>query len=357
MATLAELLRAQGGDWNIGGIDRAQELADLLGKQGVTSLDVRGFTGGGEAANPNYTPNPNPGEALRGGKPDPNWSKTIQVPRQLTIGGKNIGFAGNYNNDGSYGQHAGPGLQSSGNLGDINSYNRVGWSARGDGNVSYNVVTGPDGKLRIMPFWASSNETAKYAPVVGALGAFVGGGLLANAAGMGAAGSAGAAGGQTAAGGLGTTSGFGGVGTDAAVSGAGSLGGEVAGAAGGAATGFGGVGTDAAVSGLGAAASGVPSWLPEGLKGYWDFIKSNPKLIGALAGGLLGGVSGGGDGGGGSGSAKYTGPMPTITRGGWQANNDAGYKPMAVPQFGLLGGQGTPQANSGLARYMGLLGQ
>ena len=107
--------------------------------------------------------------------------------------------------------------------------------------------------------------------------------------------------------------------------------------------------------GAGALATGLPSWVPDGLAPAWDFIKGNPKLIGALAGGLLGGVGSGGE----ETPASYTGPMPTITRGNWNADNRAAYKPMQMTQYGggLLSTPGTKQAGSGLHQYMGLLGR
>jgi hypothetical protein len=82
--------------------------------------------------------------------------------------------------------------------------------------------------------------------------------------------------------------------------------------------------------------------------GLLERLLTNPRLIGAVAGGLLGGSGGGGSGGG---SEAYTGPMPTITRGGWNPNPQASF--MQVPQFGqgLLTGPG--QANSGLWRFKG----
>ncbi len=102
-----------------------------------------------------------------------------------------------------------------------------------------------------------------------------------------------------------------------------------------------------------AAAGAMPSWLPSGLAPAWDFIKQNPKLVGALAGGLVGGASGGA-GGGADTPAAYTGPMPTITRGQWSAT-PTGYDPskLAPGGGGLLGVKTT---GAGLGRYMGLLG-
>jgi hypothetical protein len=112
--------------------------------------------------------------------------------------------------------------------------------------------------------------------------------------------------------------------------------------------------TAAAGAALPAGVSSMPSWLPQGLQGSWDFIKNNPKLIGALAGGLLGGAGAQEE----EAPAPYTGPMPTITRGNFKAA-PSGYAPMAKQSYGggLLSTPGTKQAASGLHQYMGLLGR
>ena len=83
--------------------------------------------------------------------------------------------------------------------------------------------------------------------------------------------------------------------------------------------------------------------------GLLDYAAKNPKVVGGLLGGLTG-ATGGLDSGGG-GEAPYTGPMQTISRGGWQPRAQA--QQMALPTFGqgLKTAQGN--ANSGLWRFMG----
>jgi hypothetical protein len=110
-----------------------------------------------------------------------------------------------------------------------------------------------------------------------------------------------------------------------------------------------------------AGAGGGAGQLSGGLLSGWDGLKQaggslldyaakNPKavggLIGAVAGGAEGGVSGGGDGG-----AAYSGPMPTISRGGWQPQAQA--QQMAVPTFGANMNKAPGAANSGLWRFLG----
>lgn len=79
-----------------------------------------------------------------------------------------------------------------------------------------------------------------------------------------------------------------------------------------------------------------------------DWLKANPKLAAQLLGGAAGLLGGSG----GSGSAPYSGPMPTIQRGGWSPNANPQY--MQTKRYGLLSPQ--PKSNSGLGQYLGLLG-
>ena len=109
------------------------------------------------------------------------------------------------------------------------------------------------------------------------------------------------------------------------------LGGGIGGAATGATSGLGGL-----LGGAGSAAGGILDWL-----------KANPKLGGALLGGLLGGSGGGSSGGG----YSYSGPMPTVTRGGWKPQAQAQLMPVQNVAPALnLNQQG--QQNSGLLRYL-----
>jgi hypothetical protein len=82
--------------------------------------------------------------------------------------------------------------------------------------------------------------------------------------------------------------------------------------------------------------------------GLLDYIKANPKIVGSLAGGLLGATGGMSEG---ASDAPYTGPMPTITRGGWQPRAQA--QMMALPTFGQGLNTAQGNANSGLWRFMG----
>lgn len=116
-ALAAQIRATYGGDWDAEGVDRAAELADLMYAKGITKLgDIQLVdTDGGQ---------------------------------QLVMDGKNYGFLGDYNNDGSFGSKASDYLQDS---------NRIAWSARGNGNVSYTVGTNPEtGKTEIRPNWARS---------------------------------------------------------------------------------------------------------------------------------------------------------------------------------------------------------
>jgi hypothetical protein len=109
--------------------------------------------------------------------------------------------------------------------------------------------------------------------------------------------------------------------------------------------------TGAGMGGSGGLFGGMFSGMDAGKigSGLLDYAAKNPKVVGGLLGGVAG-ASGGLDSGGG-GEQPYTGPMPTISRGGWQPRVQA--QQMALPQFG--GGIKTAQGNagSGLWRFMG----
>lgn len=166
--TLAEQIRSlygSRGNWDEGGVDRASELADLLTMAGIT--DVSQID-------------------LKDGK--------------ALFGDKAVGFAGDYNNDGTYGSKASDTLQDG---------NRIGWSARGDGNVSYRVGTDENGNEYLAPEWGSSSDMGKVRTAIKlaalAAGAYYGfggfdGGLLGGEAAAAGAEAAGAAGGAEAAG-------------------------------------------------------------------------------------------------------------------------------------------------------------
>jgi len=178
---LAAQIRAQygtsgtgSGSWDDAGYDRAGELADLLIKAGVTDLgelsfqDLRGQTWGAGMDDQ--------GNATAG-----EWSEGV-LGRQLMIGDKAVGYLGDYNNDGTFGS------KSQDTLKGIGDEALLGWSARGDGNTSYRVITDPNtGKLVIAPGWNSSSDAADFqkAAKFYALTAAAGAGITA-AAGVGA---------------------------------------------------------------------------------------------------------------------------------------------------------------------------
>lgn len=108
-----------------------------------------------------------------------------------------------------------------------------------------------------------------------------------------------------------------------------------------------------AITGAGGASGAVGSGtVASGLQGLGGlFGGGNPlgtlntaRQLGGLLGGALGGVAGG------SGGETYNGPMPTITRGGWQSS--------VTPQYmSLMGDAAMPKkkgaANSGLWQFLG----
>lgn len=133
------------GGWNSGGIDRAQELADLLGKQGISSLGDISL---------NHVPvmgtEPNGGAVGEGS--DGSVIDTPTTADQWTLGGKTLGYLGDYNNDGSFGNKSSPYAQT----GDL-----IGWSARGPGNTGYNLSQAPDGSYYIAPHTGSSSDAGE----------------------------------------------------------------------------------------------------------------------------------------------------------------------------------------------------
>lgn len=335
--TLEEQIRqqfGQYGDWNAAGVDRAQELANLLRQGGVDALGDLSLVDSTDVLNYAGSWSGNDGNSW-----DPGGQETIYGKR-LKIGDKDVGFLGDYNLDGTYGSKAAKLLQQG---------SRLGWSARGDGNVSYEVGTDPNtGKTYIRPTLGSSSDKEKFTKIALAAAVPLGSWAL----GIGAAGGAGAATGGGLAGSAAPSAGVYGAGLGAETA-AGLVAPGAAGSGGAALAAPGAFGAGGLLATGGAAAgSMLPSWLPKALGPAWEFVKDNPKLVGALAGGLLGGV---GAQQGGEEPAPYTGPMPTITRGGWQSSA-SGYKPMQQQSYGggLLGGQSKPMG--GIGRYMGILG-
>lgn len=196
------------GEWNAGGVDRAQELADLLGKAGITRLgDLslanrtrkvagRRLLGGSELEQLQWGED---GPYLGGQRvfmDDSTGQTTYYIPeeqdeqyQQLQMGDRSFGFLGDYNRDGSFGTNAAEGLQSN---------NRAAWSSRGDGNVTFDYKVDPKtGRGYIAPTWHSSSDAdnfrnaAKAAAIMGGVGygisALAGGGLSGGALGGGSA--------------------------------------------------------------------------------------------------------------------------------------------------------------------------
>lgn len=138
---LAEQIRSlygNRGDWNYGGIDRAAELADLLQKQGVTDVSQIQLLR-------------NTRQEMQGlGGESDGATTLVETPiNQVQFGDKRIGFAGDYNNDNTFGSKASEYLQEG---------NVLGWSARGKGNVKYRVGTDAQGNNYLTPEWNSSSD-------------------------------------------------------------------------------------------------------------------------------------------------------------------------------------------------------
>lgn len=160
------------GEWSAGGVDRAQELADYLAKAGIADLSQLSIKDTPDA----YT-------TSGGMDSSGNQLNTAsQTGRQLMVGDKALGYLGDTNLGGSIGGNESPYLQDG---------QRLGWSARGDGNVSYNLVQTPNGPA-VVPAWGSSSDadTARDLVKGGLLvaGAAYGANALAGGAGGGAAG-------------------------------------------------------------------------------------------------------------------------------------------------------------------------
>lgn len=205
-----EILRRWGqyGEWDAAGVDRAQELADLLIQNGISSLD---FTRAQDTSNQEWI------DYLRQVQPERAAAGLANL-YNYSFGGKTLGFLGDVNNDGSFGK-IGSSPQED---------NLIGWSARGKGNVGFRVGTAPDGSLFIAPNWSSSSDMDEIRDIAKGV-AFIGGSAVAIPALAGMAGggapAAATAGGTTGGSGLtlsgaasnagigaGTTTGFGGTG-------------------------------------------------------------------------------------------------------------------------------------------------
>jgi hypothetical protein len=357
--TLADQIRAMGGNWNIQGIDRAQELADILTTNGITDLSqlrmnqgtMQQMNGSGE----------NPA--------DPT-----------TVGNNTMSYG-----DRTFGTLARQGTDPAANMTANEGENILARSVAGKGAVTYQATTGPDGKVSIQPVWRSSGseDALKAVATLAALGTGVGmaggAGLLGTGAQAASAGGIFGAGGMLGPAASGGVSAYGagsGWGADtlsamgmadaapAAAYGAGSgwgadtlsaMGmGEAAPAAADAVYGAGsGWGQDT-LSAMGSGSSGMGGTLSKAGNGLLSWAKANPdKAIQglALAGGLIKDKLNPQD------TGTYTGPMPTISRGGWSATASPTYMPTQAQKTGLLSLPTTGNVNTGLWRYAGLLGK
>lgn len=364
---LAEQIRTlygNRGDWNYGGIDRAAELADLLQKQGITDVSRIALQKGTRQE-----------QQFSGG--EDGQMNAVDLPaNQVLFGDKRIGFAGDYNNDNTYGSNAGSYLQGD---------NTLGWSARGHGNVTYKVGTDAQGNNYLMPEWGSSSDmkdvrdAAKAAAVMAAMAYGVP--MLGEAAGAAAgAGEAAAAGSLTAgvtpasvaaweaalptalssaplsttlAAPLAELGSVGGL-SETAVSTLPAMAAPTTAASTLASSPIGSLTDGITAESVANAEAALPKPLGP-LDSFKTWATANPQLAKLLfsgAGALLSATGGGGNSGGGG--YVDSGYRPTISRGGFNAAPQA--RQMAPqPTTGLLNTPTTGQPMSGLWRY-GLLG-
>lgn len=139
------------GEWDASGVDRAQELADLLAKAGVTTLGDLSVT---------KTPYSTEGAWTTADVSDsgPAWIPGTSGDKwDVSLGDTKLGFLGDYNNDNTYGSKADYGGGFTSTSSDQNPL--VAWSARGKGGVGYHLVQDPQtGKWVIAPSWGSTSD-------------------------------------------------------------------------------------------------------------------------------------------------------------------------------------------------------
>ena len=226
MAGLADQLRAQwGGDWNISGIDRAQELAGILQGKGVTTLAGLKIGGGRTYVDPSFDEDQirngngmSREDARRGGYrvADTTDGKFLDFGDGLTIG--------NFSR---------PERDMFGSGGKDPGSTEFGYSTAGKGAVGFHANTGPNGQAQLSPAWNSSSEAGFWRDYAKTAATVAGGIMLAPAAlGFGAAGAGGAAAGAGAFEGIGGAMASGGAPMTAAEFTAGLAGGGGAAAAG-----------------------------------------------------------------------------------------------------------------------------
>jgi hypothetical protein len=148
--SLADQLRAQGGNWTIQGVDRAQELADILTKNGITDLSQLKFNAGTM-------------QQMNG---------SGENPADPTMVGNNTMSYG----DRTFGTLAREGTAANPNMTASEGENVLARSVAGKGAVTYHAIPGPDGKIQIVPKWESSGseDAIKKIGMLAALGTGVG---------------------------------------------------------------------------------------------------------------------------------------------------------------------------------------
>lgn len=148
--SLADQLRAQNPamNWNIQGIDRAQELGDWLSSRGVKDISAPKLTW------EDYT---KPGEFIGMGTTESGEvypqlrDPTTEKRGYLDFGGVRLGNEGNiHTKNGLLGYIP--------DRGSKNNNQAFASSTKGHGAVSYQYVQGADGKLQIIPKWTSTSD-------------------------------------------------------------------------------------------------------------------------------------------------------------------------------------------------------
>lgn len=189
------------GDWNQGGIDRAEELARLFADNGITDLSKLSL----KTTTETIPGQRNSGDGGDGADPLPE----TRTGRSLFYDGNQLGYLGDVNNDNSLNVYKPPpaGVPVFDAIGPALNMMKggegtVGWSSRGHGGVSFVPFELPNGGYGIAPVWGSSSqddfETARgiasiaalaagayYAPAGGTAGAMAQGGLKGAAMAMG----------------------------------------------------------------------------------------------------------------------------------------------------------------------------
>lgn len=209
--SLADQLRAQspGMEWNIQGIDRAQELGDWLGSKGVKDLANAKLVWEDAAS----LPEPHSGAAINeSGEMAPQpVAGGMQKRGYLDFGDVRLGNEGNIHtgNGRKDGRFFGSDPTAQAYIPDAggkNANQAFASSTKGHGAVSYQYVQGADGKLQIIPKWTSTSDMGTVRDVLkGGLALAGGFGLagLGPLSGLGEAfGTAGAAGGGSASSGV-----------------------------------------------------------------------------------------------------------------------------------------------------------